>query len=214
MIRYSRLALVAIVLLMVQIVAGESYSGFAQSGLNEWEPIEFEGETRYELMNEGNVTVLKASSNASASGLVKKQTVDLRKTPILEWRWRLDQALPAREEQSKKGDDYAARIYVIVKDGWFFWQTKALNYVWSSRDNPPSSWPNAFAPDNARMLPVRNAQHGSGQWFAERRNVREDLKQLFGKTYDEIEAIAIMTDTDNSGLSAQASYGELIFSEE
>ena len=214
MIRYSRLALVAIVLLMVQIVAGESYSGFAQSGLNEWEPIEFEGETRYELMNEGNVTVLKASSNASASGLVKKQTVDLRKTPILEWRWRLDQALPAREEQSKKGDDYAARIYVIVKDGWFFWQTKALNYVWSSRDNPPSSWPNAFAPDNARMLPVRNAQHGSGQWFTERRNVREDLKQLFGKTYDEIEAIAIMTDTDNSGLSAQASYGELIFSEE
>lgn len=214
MIRYSRLALVAIVLLMVQIAAGESYSGFAQSGLNEWEPIEFEGETRYELMNEGNVTVLKASSNASASGLVKKQTVDLRKTPILEWRWRLDQALPAREEQSKKGDDYAARIYVIVKDGWFFWQTKALNYVWSSRDNPPSSWPNAFAPDNARMLPVRNAQHGSGQWFTERRNVREDLKQLFGKTYDEIEAIAIMTDTDNSGLSAQASYGELIFSEE
>ncbi|MDX1453786.1 MAG: DUF3047 domain-containing protein [Oleiphilaceae bacterium] len=212
--RCSRMALFAIGVMMSQIAAGESYSKFAQSGLNEWEPVEFEGETRYVLMNEGDATVLKASSSGSASGLVKKQTVDLRKTPILEWRWRVDQALPVLPEETKKGDDYAARIYVIVKDGWFFWQTKALNYVWSSRDNPPESWPNAFAPDNARMLPVRNAQHGSGQWFTERRNIREDLKQQFGKTYDEIEAIAIMTDTDNSGLSAQASYGELTFIKE
>lgn len=214
MFRCSRMVLLALGLMVNSLAFGESYSGFAQKGLQDWEIIEFEGITQYALSREGEEAVITATSHGTASGLVKKHTVDLRKTPILEWRWRVEKALPPLQEQTKKGDDYAARVYVIVKDGWFFWQTRALNYVWSSRNEPPASWPNAFAPDNAIMLPLRNASHGHAKWYSERRNIRKDLKQLFGKDFDEVEAVAIMSDTDNSGLSAKASYGELFFLEE
>ncbi len=196
------------------LVLAETFSEFSQKGLDTWEPVEFEGETLYKLDSEGGSTVLRAQSQASASGWVKKETVNLTKTPVLEWRWRVDQAIPELDEATKKGDDYAARIYVIVKDGWFFWQTKALNYVWSSQANPPKTWPNAFAPDNAVMLPLRTSRDKTGHWVSEKRNIRQDLKRAFGKDFDEIEAIAIMTDTDNSGLSAGASYGELVFKED
>lgn len=189
-------------------------SEFALDGLKGWEEHSFEGNTRYRVDAAGSESILKAVSAVSASGLVKELRVDLNETPYLNWRWKVDEALVNLAEDTKVGDDYAARIYVIVDGGWLFWRTKALNFVWSSGDRKNTRWPNAFAPDNALMVALRDHSDGINRWQYERVNVKQLLEEWLGDSVSHIDAIAIMTDTDNSGLSAAASFGDLYFSSE
>jgi len=184
------------------------------AGIERWEEKSFEGNTRYQKVSLGDKTALQATSEDSASGMFRKQRIDLNAFPTLTWQWRLEKGLSDLNEESKAGDDFAARVYVVVSDGWFFWQTRTLNYVWSSRVPDKQSWPNPYAPDNAVMLPLRTRRDAKGVWYSEVRNVQQDLKRYLGKHYDEIEAVAIMTDTDDSGGSATAYYGDIYFTQE
>ena len=189
-------------------------SDFSTHGITNWESKTFSNETVYTLEQQDQRTVLKAVSKDSASGLVKKIRVDLQQYPYLNWRWRSDSRLDGLDETTKEGDDYVARVYVVVSGGLFFWRTRALNYVWSSNREKGSSWPNAFAGDNAMMLAIRSNEDERNLWYTERRNVYEDLKRYHGKEIRYIDAIAIMTDTDNSDGHATSHYGDIYFSSE
>ncbi len=185
---------------------------FSAGDLTGWEVKEFDGMTHYQLDNMGNTRVLKAVSNATASGLVKKQRIDLDKTPYLQWQWRIDNRLGRMNERAKLGDDYAARVYVIVSSGWAFWKTRAINYVWSANQQKQTVWPNAFVGKNAVMIALRGRQDATGVWYQQKRNVKADLKQQFGEDIRYIDALAIMTDTDNAKGHAVAYYGDIFFS--
>jgi hypothetical protein len=187
---------------------------FSTRDLSQWQSKEFKGKTIYQISQLNGEMVLKATSNATASGLFKKIDLDLRKTPYLNWRWRIESRLGPLSELEKSGDDYAARVYVVVSTGFFFWQTKALNYAWSSQLKPATSWPNAFAPDNALMIPVRSGNDKLSTWQTEKRNVYQELKQWLGHDDFSVAAIAIMTDTDNSHSQAIAYYDDIYFSSE
>ena len=187
---------------------------FSSNELTGWNEEVFDKETSYYLTEINNEVVLKSLSNNSASGLFKKVTVDIKKYPYLNWRWRVEDRFSSMDETQKAGDDYVARIYVVVSGGFFFWRAKALNYVWSSRMEKEAIWPNAFSPDNTRMIAVRTAEDQIGIWYAEKRNVYEELKAWVGDDVRTIDAIAIMTDTDNSGGQATAFYGDIYFSKE
>lgn len=189
-------------------------SDFAGHSLTGWQEKKFVDRTYYQRVPKDDGFVLKAISRQAASGLFKEQKVDLKRYPYLNWHWRVLTPLPERNEQSKAGDDYAARIYLVISGGWLFWQTKALNYVWSSRQSPPASWPNAFAPDSTRMIAARSARDETGRWYYEKYNVYEALKEWLGEEVRYVDAIAIMTDTDNGGGVAEAEYGEIFFSRE
>lgn len=185
---------------------------FSRNRLDGWERQSFKGETRYQLQNLDGVVVLKADSRAAGSGLFKEQRIDLEQTPFLNWSWRVANRLSGLNEQSKAGDDYAARIYVVIKGGLAFWQTKAINYVWAGGSGKDSIWPNAFAGDHAMMLALRGPEAALNRWYSEKRNVRADLKKLFGEDLRIIDAVALMTDTDNSGKQVTAFYGDIWFS--
>ena len=191
-----------------QIKLGE----FSKGSLTGWESKVFSGKTQYQIKQQGNLRSLSAVSNKGASGLGVRKRIDLTKTPFLNWSWRVDKPLPPLKETTKAGDDYAARLYVIIDGGLFIWKTKALNYVWSSTQAKGSKWNNAFAPRNARMLSVRDRSNGPGQWLKEKQNVQQDFQNLYGFTPRFIDGVALMTDTDNSGGSAAASYGDIFFS--
>lgn len=190
------------------VVVGE----FSKGQLAGWEAKEFSGKTHYQITTEGNTVVLKATSQGAASGLGKKIKIDLAKTPVMNWSWRIDKKLGKLNEQSKEGDDYAARVYVIVDGGLFPWNTKALNYVWSSNQARGTTWNNAYLPKNAKMTAIRGSQDKVGGWMREKRNVRADFKRIFGKDITEIDGVAIMTDTDNGKGQAAAAYGDIFFS--
>ena len=184
---------------------------FSAMDLSGWEEKSFSGNTKYELLQENEETFLLATSDMTASALYKKIKIDLTKTPYLNWSWRIDKSVVGLNEQDKSGDDYAARVYVIVKLGLAPWKTKALNYVWSGSAADRSSWPNAFT-DKAIMIPLRSPRDSNTQWQNEKVNIKEDFKKYFGKNIDRIDGVAIMTDTDNSKLSAVARYGDIFFS--
>jgi DUF3047 family protein len=184
---------------------------FSAKSLSGWEEKEFDGYTKYELVQDEGKTVLKANSVQGASGLVREIEVDLKEYPYLNWSWKAETSLPTLKEDTKAGDDYVARVYVVKSGGFFFWKTIALNYVWSSAPASETPWPNAFAGDNAQMLAVRGSEDKTGAWVSEKRNIYEDFKRMFGEDVDQIDAIAIMTDTDNSKGSAVAYYGDIYF---
>lgn len=186
-------------------------SNFASAGLTGWEEKSFSGKTDYQIIKEGKETVVKAASQAAASGLFKKKRIDLQQTPYLNWRWRVDKPLHSLNEKIKSGDDYGARVYVVVDGGLFFWNTKAINYVWASAVPTGESWPNAFAGKSAMMLALRSSTDTTATWYQEKRNVAADLKKFFGTEIRYIDAVAIMTDTDNSGQQTTSYYGDIFF---
>ena len=186
---------------------------FSQNNLDGWDEKEFVNRTHYQLVKQKGQTVLQAKAEASASGLFKEIVVDLTTHPYLTWQWKIEKGHSSLAERTKDGDDYAARIYIIVKGGLVFWKTKAINYVWSSTEEKETIWPNAFAGKNAMLLAVRTQEDKKNVWYQEKRNVYEDFKKIFGEEIKTIHAIAIMTDSDNSKGSVQASYGDISFTE-
>jgi len=185
---------------------------FSKSDLSGWQEKEFDGITDYTLTEVGGAVALQAKSDNSASALAKKQRINLSEFPYLNWSWRVDVKLDSKNERMKSGDDYAARVYVIFDTGIFPWQIKAVNYVWASNMNKGDVWENAFAGKNAIMVALRNHLDNAAIWLPEKRNVRNDLKQLFGVDVDWIDGVAIMTDTDNGNGQAEAYYGDIFFS--
>lgn len=181
--------------------------------ISDWEKQVFSGETSYELFKIDNRQVLKAFSKESASGLVREIEVDLTRAPYMNWSWKIDSVLNNVEEKQKSGDDYAARVYVVISDGLFFWQTRALSYAWASKQPKGSSWPNAFT-DKATMVAVESGEGLAGEWVEEKRNILDDIRNLLGIDATRVDAVAIMTDTDNSKQTATAYYGNIFFTSE
>ncbi len=179
--------------------------------LEGWREWTFSGATEYTPVVSQGRPAIKAVSDAAASGVYRGIRIDLGKTPILHWNWRVENTLGAIDETRKEGDDYPARIYVMVAHPLFFWKTYALTYVWSSARPAGSAWPNAYS-DGARVIAVRSGDAGLGEWHGERRDVREDFKRYFGKDVRYTTAVAVMTDTDDTGKQAVAYYGDIWFS--
>ncbi len=203
-------------LLTVSLNADEAKQGmgqFSTTGLDGWTSKSFAGNTDYQLVMDEDVQVLQAVSNDNASGLFFKKRINLEQTPYLNWRWKISSRLQDNDELSKPGDDYCARIYVVVDGGLLRWRSKALNYVWSGQAEAEVTWPNAFLPKNAMMLATRTANDPLNTWLSEKRNVREDLKRVYGKDITHIDVVALMTDTDNTGQQVSAFYGDIYFTE-
>ena len=117
-------------------------------------------------------------------------------------------ALHAQDELSKEGDDFAVRVYFLAPGaGWLSFPDSVV-YVWASRQPAGSAWPNPYT-KKAHMVAVDSGAAHAGQWRAHRRNMRKDFKRYFGRDITEITHIAIMTDTDNSKLSARGWYGDI-----
>lgn len=185
---------------------------FSQSDLNGWQKKSFAGETRYSLENSDGQLALHADSSAAASGRYREVSVDLNKTPILNWTWKVGGILAGNDEHTRAGDDYPARVYVVFSGGVMFWRTRAINYVWSNKQPIGSSWSNAFT-DRAHMIAIESGPDRIGQWVSERRDVRADYRRVFGEEPGHVDVVAIMTDTDNTGAVAAAWYGDIWFTE-
>ncbi len=213
--KFSFLKFCILFLVLGNISFAESLkvSDFSGSGLKGWEEKKFKDSTFYQLFQIGDKKALLAKSRNNASALIKKVHIDIEKFPFLNWSWRIENRLDTGDEKNKSSDDYAARIYVIIDGGIFIWRTRAVNYVWANRASKGEIWENAFAGGNAQMMALRNRQDKLSTWYSEKRNVYEDLKRLFGNQFHYIDAIAIMTDTDNSHGQVKSYYGDIYFSE-
>ena len=192
-------------------LAGEE-STFLPAEIIGWEPIKFDGRTDYTLASSpasdaGHDSVQAKCESSSASGLILERQISLEKTPILEWRWRVDSIYEGLNETEKSGDDYPARIYVVA-ERWPRFRSRIVNYVWSSSQPRGATWSNAFS-SQFRMVAVRSGRSRLGEWITERRDVLADFRRYHGIEPDTIDALAIMTDCDNAGQQSTAWYGPI-----
>lgn len=179
-----------------------------ESGLApRWEEKQFRGKTEYRVVKMDGEHCLKAESHGSASGLIYRIRYDLKDYPILSWRWKVEGTLRSGDAAKKEGDDYAARVYVIFPH-WIPMRTRSINYIWANRLPRGKEVPNMFY-SRAVMIALRSGDREAGTWCRESRNVLEDYRRVFGEDPGMVGAIAIMTDTDNTGEDATAYYDDL-----
>ena len=176
---------------------------FSFGDLSGWSDKPFKGKTIYTL--EGGV--LKARSVKSASGLIKKLSVDTRKYPKLSWSWRIDHSLKREDIKSKKGDDFAARVYVVFPRT-FFWRMRAINYVWANKMAKGSEAVSPYTA-NSVIVAVQSGDEKAGTVVQEERDIREDYRRIFGEEPPLLGGVAIMTDTDDTQDEATAWYGDI-----
>ncbi|HEU4685184.1 MAG TPA: DUF3047 domain-containing protein [Nitrospira sp.] len=196
-----------------------------------WKPLAFKKvpkPTEYQLVKEGDIVVVKAVSDASASGLTKEVSIDPHEFPIVRWRWKVENLIKTSDIHRKAGDDYPARLYITFeyepdkvglgkklkyKAGQVIFgeiPIAALNYIWDTQAPVGTIVENAFT-DFAQMVVVESGSKNVGQWVQEERNVFEDYTRAFGEEPPRINGIAIMTDTDNTKERAVAYYGDIQF---
>jgi hypothetical protein len=176
---------------------------FSAGDLSGWSDKPFKGKTSYTL--DGGL--LKAHSVKSASGLIKKLSADTRKYPKLSWSWRVDHSLTREDIKSKKGDDFAARVYVVFPRT-FFWRMRAINYVWAGK-MPKGSEARSPYTANSAIIALESGDEKAGVMVPEERNIYEDYKRVFGEEPPLLGGIAIMTDTDDTQDEATAWYGDI-----
>ena len=207
------------------------FSGMtAGAGVTGWtalKPSAKAADTLYTLVRDGDATVLKADARHSMSGLIYAVKVDVRQFPRIRWRWKISAPVAGGDLRTKAGDDYAARIYVMfdypLEKLSFSTRTKlklaetiygqkipsaALNYVWDNRLPVGTIAPNSFT-DRARMVVVETGAARAGQWVTETRDLVADFRAAFGEDPPDIVAVALATDTDNTGETAGAWYGDI-----
>lgn len=185
--------------------------------------------TQYRLEVWDGVPAIRADAAASMALMARPVTVDLQVTPVLCWRWRITGVVQSADLATKKGDDYAARVYVAfslpASALGFGTRAKlgvaravygdqvpdaAVNYVWDNRHPVGTRAPNAYT-DRAQMVVQRSGNQQAGQWVNERANVLADVRQGFGSTEARATLLAVASDTDNTGETAQAGFADLHF---
>lgn len=197
-----------------------------------WEPMTFskiKNHTRYDLVSDAGLVVVRATSSAASSGLVRKIRIDPRRHPVLRWQWKVMDTYEKGDVTRKEGDDYPARIYIMFeydpkRIGFFekakyaaarlfygeYPPTGAIAYIWASKAKKGIVVSNPYT-DRVKMIVVESGKGSVGTWVEERRNVYDDYRNAFGQEPPFIGGVAIMTDTDNTGDSGTAFYGDILF---
>ena len=186
---------------------------FTQEELKTLKVRKIKGKTIYQVGSNENGNYLRAEAEGKASGLGKEVKIDLTKTPFLNITWKVEKDLSGIIENSKKGHDYAARVFVVKKTGATALSNRAINYVFSSNSSVGENWPSPYTKKSIDYVLATTKEHNN-MWVTVKANVREHFKILHNLNVEEIEGLAIMTDTDNSKLKAISYYQNIYFSSE
>ena len=189
---------------------------FTEDELNSLEVKKVRGadaKTLYSIGNNENGSYLKAVAENAASGVGKEIKINLDKTPFINITWKIEKDLKGIKENTKKGHDFAARVFVIKKTGATPLSNRAINYVFSSNSNVGETWPSPYTKKSIDSV-LASTKSNLNEWVTVRANVKEDFKKFHDLDVEELSGIAIMADTDNSKLTAVSYYQNIFFSSE
>lgn len=159
---------------------------------------------------EGEVAFGAVAEGASAA-LVREVSIDPENCPVVEWSWRVE-SLPAEAElSSRESEDVAASIILAFGDPGSFLNpdpVPTLRYVWATDANPTETVIDSpYYPGTLRSLVVRSGPERLGGWVTERRDLAADYEAAFGEApSDDIEVVALFTDSDHGGDRVEAFY--------
>ena len=186
-------------------------------------------QTRYSLVRDADTTVLRADAEASMASVMHPLNFDPRDHPVVEWRWKITHLLRKSNLATKAGDDFPARFYVLfdydIARLQFATRTKirvaralfgeevplaVLCYVWDGKSIQGATAWSAYT-DRVRVIVAQSGDAQVNQWVAVRRNIVDDFRAAFGEDPPRVSGVALATDTDNTGESVTAFYGDIRF---
>ena len=207
-------------LIIILIISGPSFADkvnifeFTEIELSELEVRKVRGadkKTEYSVGSNDNGNYLKAVADNAASGLGKKVNIDLNKTPIINITWKVEKDLEGIKENTKKGHDFAARVFAIKKTGATPLSNRAINYVFSSNNKIGENFPSPYTKKSIDNV-LATTQKNLNEWVTVKANVKEDFKRFHNLDVDQLDGLAIMSDTDNSKMKAITYYQNIYFS--
>ena len=169
------------------------------------------GETKWTLGSNENGAYIKAEAEGVGSGLGKEIEIDLNKTPFINITWKVEKDLSGIIENSKKGHDYAARVFVIKKTGATPLSNRAINYVFSSNSKVGVSSPSPYTKKSIDKV-LASTKENLNEWITVKANVRDDFKRFHDLEVNQLDGLAIMVDTDNSKMKAISYFQNIYFS--
>ena len=172
-----------------------------------------DAKTKYSLGKNEYGNFIRSESENAASGLGKEIKINLSKSPFLNISWKVENDLSGINENSKKGHDYAARVFVIKKTGATPLSNRAMNYVYSSNNEINSNQPSPYTKKSIDYV-LSTTKENLNEWVTVKVNVKEHFKKFHDIDVNDIEGVAIMTDTDNSKKLAISYYQNIYFSSE
>ena len=170
-----------------------------------------DNKTTYSVGSNENGNYLKAIADNAASGLGKEIKIDLNKTPFINITWKIEKDIPGIDETAKKGHDFAARVFVIKKTGATALSNRAINYVFSSNQDVGSNSPSPYTKKSVDNV-LATTKTNLNEWVTVKANVKEDFKKFHNLDVNELDGLAIMSDTDNSKMKAIAYFQNIYFS--
>jgi hypothetical protein len=182
---------------------------FSAGDLNGWKEQTIWGtkKSNYSFIKENGKSVLMGKSVNAGSGLLHKVSIDPKSYPVIRWSWKIDHTVKKGNERTKDGHDFAARLYVVFPRGLFS-RTRAIEYVWGNVMTKGESLRSPYS-NNAVMIAVNSGNELAGKWVTNRRNYADDYRTAFGEEAPKVGAVAIMTDSDNTGETAIGYYGDI-----
>ncbi|MGM0562934.1 MAG: DUF3047 domain-containing protein [Pseudomonadota bacterium] len=199
----------------------------ADAPVDGWRVIQLDdsvGATLYRQIEWDGVNAIEARADNSMSLLARTVSVDLEKTPVLCWLWRIDAVVADADMGTKAGDDYAARVYIALDlpRSAMSWGTRAklamaralrgddipdaaVNYVWDNRQPVGHTQNNAYT-DRARMVVLQSGNEKAGNWVMQRRHIANDIERFFSREPTGVQYLALASDTDNTGGLARAGF--------
>ncbi len=189
---------------------------FTQSELDILEVRKVRGadnKTQYSIGSNENGNFLKSVADNAASGLGKEIIIDLNKTPFINITWKIEKDLKGIKENTKKGHDYAARVFVIKKTGATPLSNRAINYVFSSNNDVGLNWSSPYTKKSIDNV-LASTKNSLNEWVTVKSNVKEDFKRFHDLDVNQIDGLAIMSDTDNSKMKSIAYFQNIYFSAE
>ena len=169
--------------------------------------------TIYTIGSNEKGTFLKSVADNAASGLGKEIKIDLNKTPFINITWKIEKDLAGIKENTKKGHDYAARVFVIKKTGATPLSNRAINYVFSSNNEVGLNWPSPYTKKSTDNV-LASTKNNLNEWVTVKANVKDDFNKFHNLDVNELDGLAIMSDTDNSKMKSIAYFQNIYFSAE
>ncbi len=172
-----------------------------------------DNKTTYIVGTNENGSFLKSVADNAASGLGKEIKIDLNKTPFINITWKVEKDLSGIKEDTKKGHDFAARVFAIKKTGATPLSNRAINYVFSSNSDIGLNWPSPYTKKSIDYV-LSTTKENLNEWVTVKANVKDDFKKFHNLEVNELDGLAIMSDTDNSKMKTIAYFQNIYFSAE
>ena len=169
--------------------------------------------TIYTIGSNEKGTFLKSVADNAASGLGKEIKIDLNKTPFINITWKIEKDLPGIKENTKKGHDFAARVFAVKKTGATPLSNRAINYVFSSNNEVGLNWPSPYTKKSIDNV-LASTKNNLNEWVTVKANVKDDFNKFHNLDVNQLDGVAIMSDTDNSKMKSIAYFQNIYFSAE